>query len=331
MRAKRFYCYFLCLILIFCTSCNSKKVFNKVEKTFYSMDTIMSLKIYSSMSESKLKEISDYIISTVNSIDNEFSSYIENSQTYILNHRTENICEISSEMYEILIQASDIAELSSGSFDYTLGALIDLWDIKNKEIIPEQNLICEALEHTGYNKVSIEHNETLNKYYFKCTDEKLKIDLGAVIKGYTADKIYEICSQYEIYGMISIGGNITAIGNKENGKGWEIGVRDPKGTQSEYVTTLTLNGGMNTSTSGNYERCFYYEGVLYHHILNSKTGYPAMTKLSSVTITGPKGIVCDMLSTACFVLGYNQAQNILEKYGNEYSAIFINNYGDIIS
>jgi len=330
MRAKRLYCFFLCIVLFFCSSCNSKSRSNKIEKNFFAMDTAMSFKLYGSCSDDDLNKISDEIILTINSIDKEFSSYIENSQTYNINHRTQNICEISPEMYEILAKAQDIATLSCGAFDYTLGTLINLWDVKNKTVIPDQNLICDVLEHTGYKKTSVDYDCTEEKYYFYCSDSKLQIDLGAVIKGYAADKVYQICLDYNVYGLISIGGNITAIGNKENGKGWEIGIRDPMGTQSDYITTITLYGGMNTSTSGNYERFFYYEGVKYHHILNRLTGYPAKSKLTSVTVTGPSGVMCDMLSTACFVLGYEDSKKFLENYENKYTAVFINNFGDVM-
>ena len=126
--------------------------------------------------------------------------------------------------------------------------------------------------------------------------------------------------------MISVGGSILTYGNKPEGGTWQIAVTDPL-EPSQSAGVLTLAGGYCVSTSGDYERYVEVDGVRYHHILDPRTGSPARSDVAGVTIVTKDGFLSDALSTACFVLGSEEGQKLLEKYDAE--ALFIDHAGTI--
>ena len=126
--------------------------------------------------------------------------------------------------------------------------------------------------------------------------------------------------------MISVGGSILTYGNKPEGGAWQIAVTDPQ-DPSQSVGVLTLDGGYCVSTSGDYERYVEVDGVRYHHILDPRTGFPARSDVAGVTIVTTDGFLSDALSTACFVLGSEEGQKLLEKYDAE--GLFIDHEGTI--
>ncbi len=217
---------------------------------------------------------------------------------------------------KLLTECLKLSEESGGAFDITIGALTRLWNIDESVSgdqafrVPEQAEIDEALRHCGHEKVRIgEHRIYL--------PEGMSLDLGAVGKGIYLDtcegELPEGCR-----GTISAGGSILTAGEKENGKPWRIGIRDPFGGDEVYET-LEVPGDMKISTSGDYERFIEKDGIRYHHILDPETGYPAgfpgLSAIASVTVVSESGFLSDALSTACFVLGEEEGERLAGRYG----------------
>lgn len=157
---------------------------------------------------------------------------------------------------------------------------------------------------------------------------EMQLDLGAVGKGVALDEILKTLEAHpEVSGaVISVGGSILTYGSKPEGGAWQIAVTDPL-DPSESVGVLTLDGGHCVSTSGDYERYVEVDGVRYHHILDPRTGSPAHSDVAGVTIVTKDGFLSDALSTACFVLGQEEGQKLLEKYDAE--GLFIDHEGTI--
>ena len=126
-----------------------------------------------------------------------------------------------------------------------------------------------------------------------------------------------------VSGMIlNLGGSsVMSYGSKPDGSAWQVAVTDPRDTEGEYLGAITIEGGEFLSTSGDYEKYFMEDGKRYHHILDPKTGYPVWNGLDSVTIVCDNGLLADGLSTACFVLGMDDAMELLEKY--DADAMFV--------
>ena len=129
--------------------------------------------------------------------------------------------------------------------------------------------------------------------------------------------------------ILSLGNSsILTYGDKPDGTSWKVAVNHPSGEEGSYLGVLNLTGTHFISTSGDYEKYFEKGGVRYHHILDPATGYPARSGLVSVTVIGDNGMLCDGLSTACFVLGTRKGMELLEKYNAE--GIFVEEDGDIV-
>ena len=138
--------------------------------------------------------------------------------------------------------------------------------------------------------------------------------MGAVAKGYITDGIADILEENGVgSALINLGGNVYAKGKRPDGKLWQIGVRSPE-SESEYLGVLSV-ADMAVVTSGDYERYFEYEGVRYHHILDPKTGRPAKSGLRSVTVICKDAALADMLSTKCFIAGFEEGAKILKDSG----------------
>jgi len=212
-------------------------------------------------------------------------------------------------MTEAPALALEVAEASGGAFSPHLGAVSALWNIDSKDGTPPRVPSQEEIEQALQEKA---------------------LDLGAYGKGAACDKALQIiASTFDVpAGVFDLGGNIVTYGKKPFWQPFKIALRDPKGGVNDVLGMFTLKGIHFISTSGSYEKYFEEDGKRYHHIFDPKTGYPAETEgLISVTVvTGYNtarngGALGDMLSTACFVLGYDDSQELLRKYGAD--AIFI--------
>ncbi|MBR5926777.1 MAG: FAD:protein FMN transferase, partial [Firmicutes bacterium] len=257
-------------------------------------------------------------------------------------------------MVQVLSSALDFADMTGGLFDPTIGAVTPLWDFasENPEL-PDSEKIAEALSHVGYEKIISDADGKINK-----AEDEVKLDFGAIAKGYIADRVAEYLKTEDINGaIISLGGNIVLIGQKPDGKNWAVGIEKPfsgegeKLEERESVGTVKWSGTeMNADskedtfsvvTSGTYERCFKKDGVWYHHVLDPATGYPVDTDLVSVTITGNSSCYCDALSTCCLLMGSKDAAAFMESFNKEhtgepngigtYEYVFIKKDGSIIA
>ena len=175
----------------------------------------------------------------------------------------------------------------------------------------------ETSGDTGKNNST---NEAVSSIY---VEDQCTLDLGAVGKGIACDVAQNYLKQQkEISGaVIAVGGSILLYGSKPDGTNWNVAVQNPRGQDGEAMGVLSLSGTTSVSTSGDYEKYFMQDGKRYHHILDPSTGYPADSGLISVTVVSDNGLLSDGLSTACFVLGKEKGQKLLETYGAE--GIFI--------
>ena len=115
--------------------------------------------------------------------------------------------------------------------------------------------------------------------------------------------------------------------SSDDEKGWTVGIRTPDAGDSSAFMKIHLADTRFVSTSGNYEKYFEYNGRIFHHILDTETGYPAENELKSVTIVARNGLVSDALSTACYVLGREKSGALLEKY--DADAIFVDKNNNV--
>ena len=150
----------------------------------------------------------------------------------------------------------------------------------------------------------------------------MKIDLGGIVKGYAADETKRILNKSGIKNaIIDFGGNIYACGNNPSGEPWKIGIQNPFELSRKYMGIINATDS-TIVISGDYERYFEFEGKRYHHIIDSKTGYPSENELSAVCVIAKDSIDADALSTALFVLGTEEGSGLTKEI-NDIDSLFI--------
>lgn len=279
----------------------------KYSNTDFAMDTVVSETLYTTGEDinasvgEKLREIETGLLSWTT----------EDSQIAEINNANGETVEVSEELAGYLTQILQLAADSEGAFDPTLGEVIRLWNIEGDDPhVPEQSELDKLLKNVDYKNIVLDGDKVTLK-----NDSTL--DLGAVGKGIGCDVTAAyLKEQKDVTGMIlNLGGSsVMAYGEKPDQSPWKVAVTDPRDTEGEYVGAVTIKGGEFLSTSGDYEKYFMEDGKRYHHILNPKDGYPVWNGVTSVTVVCDNGLLADGLSTACFVLGIEDAQPLLEKY-----------------
>lgn len=228
------------------------------------------------------------------------------------------------ETLEVLKSAQKYASLSGGKFDVTIGPLVSLWDIHDGSgYVPTVEERQNAQRQIDYRKLSVKGDTVFLE------DAGMKMNLGAIAKGYIADRVKALLQKEGVkHAVINLGGNVAVIGKKPDGHPFCIGIQDPLGNTGEIIGALEVADGSLVS-SGNYERYFEQNGVRYHHILDPDSGAPAETGLSGVTVLTEKSVDGDALSTTLFLLGMEQGKKLIESIDGA-EALFVDQSGTIM-
>lgn len=254
-----------------------------------------------------------------------FSRTNPDSTLYKLNDG--QITTVPHELGELISYGIQYADMSDGAFDITIGSVSSLWDFtSDNPAVPDDSDIQNALSYVDYTRLKLTENN--DGTYTVDKPDKTIIDLGAIAKGYIADKIRNFLLEKSINrGIINLGGNVLCVGEKSSDNPFLIGIKKPFSEDSVPLVTLRLNNKSAVS-SGNYERYFYQDGKLYHHILNPSTGYPYDNGLSDVTIISDASVTGDCLSTTCFALGADKGLELIESLSG-IEAMFVMSDGTI--
>lgn len=282
-------------------------VLNKTsEADFFSMKTYVTAKVTGYESDLCTAEIPKIVY---NLDVNVLSRTAENSLVSSLNQNGGGQLDIQTAAYVSLLL--DVCEKSGGAFDFTLGAVSDLWNFGSTPAIPDSKALADALSHSGYKKLLLEGGRLTMQ------DKSAVLDFGASGKGIALDSVKAYLDTRDIKNaVVSVGGSTLLYGNKD----FTVGIRSPEGNAGSYIAKLNMGEGC-VSSSGSYEQFFDENGKRYHHILNPETGYPVDNGIVGVTIVSDSGLLSDALSTACFVLGVEKGSALAAEYG--CTAIFI--------
>ena len=284
------------------------------------LGTVCSVNLF----ESGTDELYGAIFSRLNEIESKFSVNIDSSQISKIN-RNAGIApvQVDDEVLLVLKKSIQIAELSNGAFDPTIGPVVSLWGINTDAAkVPSQSELDATLPLVDFRKVKIVGTEVF------LTEKNMAIDLGGIAKGFAADEIVKILESRKIRrAIIDLGGNIITFGKKKGGD-WKVGVKNPFDVDAPPILVLSTKSE-SIVTSGVYERFFEENGTAYHHILSTEDGFPVENGLVSVTIVAKDSMLADGLSTTLFALGKEKGFDLLEKIGEDVSAIFIEKNGKI--
>lgn len=280
-------------------------------KEFFAMDTYMEVDAYGDNGEKAVAKAEK----EVNKLDSILSTGKSTSEISKLNKNKKQV--VSADTMSLIKESVKISKETNSAFNPTIYSLMELWGFTTKNYyVPKENEIKPLLNHMNIDNIKID--ERKNEVSFK--DSNMKIDLGAIAKGYTSSKIIDIFKENNIKsGMVTLGGNVQVLGKKPDGSLWKVGIQNPIG-EDEYLGVLQTSDKA-VITSGGYERNFTKNGKNYHHILDPSNGYPANNGLTSVTIISSDGTLADALSTSLFVMGKDKAIDFYKK--SNYNFDFI--------
>lgn len=286
-------------------------------RDIFAMDTYMTLTGYGE----KCEEALDEAVAEIERLDNLLSTGNAESEIAQLNQNGKGM--ISTDTQVMLEESIFLFESTEGAFDITIYPLMQEWGFTTEQYqVPGEDALQQLLNNVDTSLLDYDaqtHMLTLG--------EGQGIDLGAIAKGYTSNRVMEIFEEYELVsGVVSLGGNVQCYSSKIDGSPWRCGVVNPldPDNMNNYMGIVSVVDKA-VITSGGYERYFEDEttGEKYHHILNPETGYPADSGLISVTIVSENGMLADGLSTSVFIMGLEKAEAYWQEYGDTFDMILM--------
>ncbi len=300
------------------------------------LGTICSINLY----EDGSAELYGKLFARLRELNDIFNNYSDSSEISRVNREAAATpVPVSQDFYVVLKSALDFARLTGGAFDPTVGPLVKLWGFGKSPRVPSQEEIKAAQKLVGWQCVVLsaeqegftdqkaangnglqdqnagDEQETVTDQNpaagptVRFTKSGVRLDLGAIAKGYAADCLVDILRERGVKrASLSLGGNVYVYGKKPGGALWSVAIRDPSKPGQNAFMLKTRDA--TVVTSGAYERFFEQDGKTYGHILDPATGFPAKSGLESVTIVSHNSMVADALSTSLFVLGMEKIPEI---------------------
>ena len=249
-------------------------------------------------------ELMDRISERCRFFEDRFSRTKEGSDIWNINQAHGAPVEVSEETARCIEASLAYSKASDGLFDISIGAVSSLWDFV-EGIKPDDDAIKEAVKHVDYRTISVDGTTVT------LTDPDAMLDLGGIAKGFITDDLVSMLREAGCKSaMLSLGGNVYVLGESFRGDDWNVGVQNPNGAANDVIASIPARN-KSLVTSGLYERSFTVDDVLYHHILDPRTGYPAKTDLASASIVSDSSTDGDAYSTTLFLMGHDKAMDLL--------------------
>lgn len=283
----------------------------------YAMDTVMSLTAYGAHA----KEALEAAETEISRLDKLLSISSESSDIYQVNQNGSG--ELSEDTRELLASALEFFQETDGVFDCTIEPIMEAWGFTTHDYrVPDSSELSGLLPLVDASAVSL-NGDQVN------LPSGVRLDLGGIAKGFTSSRVMDIFAQNGVTsGIISLGGNVQTLGRKPDGSLWRVGIQDPGDLNSMFAVVKVADEAV--ITSGAYQRYFEQDEVRYHHIIDPRTGYPADSGLTSVTIISPDGTLADALSTSLFIMGPEKAAAFWQQHKDKFDAIMMTDDGTVL-
>lgn len=298
----------------------------------FAMDTVMNLTVYGD----RAAEANQYAERILEELEAKLSRTDENSTVSHLNEADGQAVYVDAAVIRLLEAAEKYSADTDGALDITIAPVADAWGFtKEAHQVPTQEILDGLLETLGMEHIHLAGDAV-------SLDTGTQIDLGAIAKGYASDLMEAHMRKYGVErGIVELGGNVFLLGEKEDETAWRVGVKDPNHVE-QICGILNLKDAF-AITSGGYQRNFEENGIVYHHIIDPATGYPAQSGLLSVTVVAPangsdyleleagNGTMCDAFSTALFVMGEEKALDFWRNSNYEFELVLVTEDGRVVT
>lgn len=312
MRRRNFILIVLGIVLLLtgCQSGTESTPLEPVQRTNFVLGTVVTVTLFDKGSEEVLDKVFDRLLE----IENLMSANLDASDIGQVNLQAgKDAVAVSKETFEVIEKAIAYGQMSKGTFDITMEPVVKLWNIGTSDArIPERGELTKALPFVDYKQIVLDADKS-TVYLPK---EGMGLDLGGIAKGYAADEIVSLLEGEGVTSaMLNLGGNVFAMGSKVDGSNWNIGIQNPFDERNQYFGIASIKN-QTVVTSGPYERYFEEDGKRYHHIFNTRTGYPVENNIASVTVIASTSMDGDALSTTLFALGIDEGLKLVETLEN---------------
>ena len=298
-----------------CCSCGIPLNNQRFSRSFADLfDTVSSITAYDT-SESDFEKHYELLYSRLEEYHRLYDIYDEydgiNNLKTLNDKAAQAPIRVDERITDLLEYGKEVYTLSGGKTNICFGAVTSLWhDAQKTKQLPDEEKLREAAEHCDIDSLIIDReNSTV---FF--ADKKLKLDVGAIAKGYAAREICEYAKE-SLWdsAMLSLGGNICTYGFKNNdGKSqWNVQIENPQQASEEGIAIVQIND-MSVVTSGDYQRYFELDGKRYCHIINPDTLYPS-EYMASVSVICANSALADALSTTLFNMSIDEGKALIEK------------------
>jgi len=306
-NARVFFSVAAIALLLAAASCGGQAT--PLSRTDFVLWTTCTVTLYDHAEQGTL----DAVFDRLHEIHNRLSVNIPESELDAVSAAAgRTAVHVTDDVFYVIKEALRYSALSDGLFDPTVGPLMKAWKMNTEEgHIPAPADIARALSLVNWRDVVMD--DSAKTIYVKRPG--MSLDAGGVLKGYAADETARILASRGVKSaMIDLGGNILAMGSKPDGSPWRIGLQDP---DSERGISFGTVGVVDKSvvTSGVYEHFFMQNGKRYHHIMDTRTGYPVENGLVAVTVISKSSIDADGWDTTLLCMGPSRGLAIAKTLG----------------
>jgi thiamine biosynthesis lipoprotein len=300
----------VCLTVFSLTGCSFSEPVEVQTLFGYAMGTSYSVKLVSTLSESRSLQMG--VEGVLADINGRMSTYLPRSDLSIFSAAAVNSpVSVDGKTIQVVERALQIAALTDGYFDPTVGPLVVVWGFgpTDRQLEVPSRVELETLQaQVGYGALVLDTvAETLSKTAPRA------LDLSAIAKGYAVDLVAEYLAQkgFTNY-LVEVGGEMRFSGTKPNQIAWRIAIEKPDAMSRSVFRVLEMTDGA-VATSGDYRNFFELDGMRYSHTINPKTGYPVVHDLASVTVITALCIDADAYATAFMAMGKELTLKLAEE------------------
>lgn len=271
------------------------------------MGTTIDIQINSKNAQKQIQEV----IEVLELYKNRFSANDFNSELMAINNNAGiKPIQVHPDLFELITIGKEHSLARPSNLNIAIGPLVQTWRIGFSDAkLPSPSEISEAMILSNPTHILL---DSKNQSVF-LNQIGMKIDLGALAKGYIADKIMTYLKNEMIdSAIINLGGNVLVHGDNPNrSEGyWVIGIQHPKKKQGQNIGAVKIKN-QSVVTSGTYERRLIIDDKEYHHIFDRQTGYPIQTEMASISIVSKQSVDCEIWTTRLFGLSIKEALDIL--------------------
>ena len=291
----------------------------RYEASHRAMGTVFTVVLYGSDSD-YLEEVTNQVFQEIDQLDDQMSNYKPGSELSAINREAaRHAVVVEPRLFKLIQTSLQYSRESAGDFDITVGPLMKSWGFfRGQGRLPSKSELAQVLKRIGYQHIKLDASARTIRF----DEPGIEIDLGAIAKGYSVDRVAEILRDSGIkVALISSGtSSLYALGSPPGEHGWQISVRNPLDT-SKAACVLRLQD-LSLAVSGDYEKFFKIGGKTYAHIMDPHTGMPVENMLSTAVVS-PSATDSDALSTSFFVEGPAAARQYLDLHPNLTAVFFL--------